>query len=289
MLIVVSLAILTAGCGTSAVPPHPSGRIAVVAAENWWGDIVQQIGGRHVSVTSIIRNPTVDPHLYESEPRDAAAVSNAALVVENGMGYDAFVDRLLAAGARGPRHVLSVQRVLHVPADANPHLWYWTARLPQVATAIAGDLSAIDPAHAASYRAGAARFVASLRPLLAVIATIQQRYAGTPVAATERVAGYLVQATGLKLGTPSTFSEALENGNEPSPQDTAAFDRAITDHRVAVLLYNPQVVDAQTARITSLARAAGVPIVAMSETLPAGESFQSWQLGEDRALLKALA
>lgn len=286
--LLVTVGVVTSGCAAGGVPVHPAGRVDVVAAESVWGDIAQQIGGRHVEVTSILRDANTDPHLYQSEPRDAAAVSNAALVIENGMGYDSFVDRLLATGARGARRVLSVQRTLHVSGNGNPHLWYWTSRLPQVAAAIADELSAVDPAHAAAYRAGAGRFAASLAPVLDVIATIRQRYAGTPIAYTERVPGYLVQAAGLTLGTPPTFSQALENGNEPSPRDTAAFDTAITRHRVAALLYNPQVADAPTTRIRQLARRAGVPVVSMSETLPAGRSFQSWQLGQDRALLRAL-
>src|SRR5581483_4026360 len=136
---------------------------------------------------------------------------------------------------------------------------YKTASLPAVAAAIADQLSAIDPAHRQVYRANARRFDDSLRPLLAVIATIKRKYAGTPIAYTERVPGYLVQAAGLRLATPPSFSQALEDGNDPSPQDTAAFDAAITGHQVKVLLYNSQVVDAQTDHIKQLARSSGVP------------------------------
>jgi zinc/manganese transport system substrate-binding protein len=278
-----------AGCGSTAAQ-NLSGRISVVAAENFWGDIAAQIGGSHVAVTSIISDPNTDPHVYETAPQDAAAVGQAQLVIDNGLGYDDFMSRLLAAGGRSGRRVITVQHVLGITSsDANPHVWYWTARLPAVAAAIAGQLSAIDPAHGSAYAAGARRFDASLQPLLATIATIRHKYAGAPIAYTERVPGYLVQAAGLVLATPASFSLAIEDGNDPSPQDTATFDADITGHRVKVLLYNAQVVDAQTTRIKQLAAAAGIPVVGVYETLPpAYQDFQAWQLHQDRELLQAL-
>ena len=280
-----------AGCGSSSGGGGTagSGPVHVVAAENFWGDIASQIGGSHVDVTSLISDPEADPHLYESDPRDAAALGAAQLVIENGLGYDDFMDKLLSSAGGSPR-VLRVQQVLGVTAsDANPHLWYWTARLPEVADAIASQLSVIDPTNGKAYVAGAKRFVTSLAPLTTTIETIKRMYSGTKIAYTERVPGYLVQATGLVLGTPASFSQALEDGNDPSPQDTATFDAAITSHAVKVLLYNSQVVDAQTTEIKKLAERAHVPVVGVSETLPGGyEHFQAWQLAQDRALLKAL-
>lgn len=285
-LVAVTVALL-AGCASSA--GAGGGPVRVVAAENFWGDIAAQIGGRHVAVTSIISNPNTDPHTYETSPANAAAISSAQLVIENGLGYDDFVGKILATGASGPRRVLSVQQVLGLHGtNVNPHVWYDTAALPKVAAAIARQLSEIDPAHRGAYRARARRFDRSLHPLLAVIATIRRNYAGAPIAYTERVPGYLVQAADLRLATPLSFSLALEDGTDPSPQDTAAFDAAITAHRVRVLLYNAQVVDAQTTRIKQLARGAGVPIVGVTETLPPGQSFQAWQLHQDHQLLLAL-
>ncbi|MBO0865112.1 MAG: zinc ABC transporter substrate-binding protein [Mycobacterium sp.] len=285
-LAALTLAVL-AGCAGNA--GASGGPVRVVAAENFWGDITAQIGGRHVAVSSIITNPNTDPHTYETSPANAAAISSAQLVIENGLGYDDFVGKILATGASGSRRVLSVQQVLGLHgANVNPHVWYDTAALPKVAAAIARQLSQIDPAHRGAYLAGAHRFDRSLHPLLAIIATIRRKYAGAPIAYTERVPGYLVQAAGLRLATPVSFSLALEDGTDPSPQDTAAFDAAITAHRVRVLLYNAQVVDAQTERIKQLAARAGVPIVGVSETLPPGQSFQAWQLHQDHQLLRAL-
>jgi zinc/manganese transport system substrate-binding protein len=262
----------------------------VVAAENFWADIAAQIGGSHVTVSSIISDPNTDPHIYQSDPRDAALVGNAQLVIENGLGYDDFIDNILDTGGRPGRRVLSVEKVLDVGgSNPNPHLWYWTARLPTVASAIAAQLSAIDPKDSASFRAGARRFDASLTPLLATIARIKAKYAGTKIAYTERVPGYLVDAAGLVLATPTSFSQAIEDGNDPSPADTEAFDADLTSHAVKVLLYNAQVVDAQTTQIKQIATSAGIPIVGVTETLPPSYSdFQAWQLAQDRALLEAL-
>jgi zinc/manganese transport system substrate-binding protein len=280
---------LLAGCGGST-PARTPGVVQVVAAENFWGNIASQIGGNHVRVTSIISNPNTDPHLYESDPQDAAEITGAQLVIENGLGYDDFMGKVLATVGSGGRHVLSVQQVLHVTGDnPNPHLWYWTSRLPEVANAIAAQLSAIDANDAAAFTAGAQRFAASLKPLLATIATIKAKYAGEKIAYTERVPGYLVEAAGLVLGTPASFSQAIEDGNDPSPQDTQTFDSDISTHQVKVLLYNSQVVDSQTTQIKQLAVAAGIPIVGVSETLPPTYStFQAWQLHQDQELLRAL-
>jgi zinc/manganese transport system substrate-binding protein len=291
--IAAALLVGVAGCGSSSSGgggTGASGPIHVVAAENFWGNIAAQIGGGHVDVTSIISDPNTDPHIYQSDPQDAAEVSNAQLVIENGLGYDDFIDNILATGGRSGRRVLSVQKVLDITgSNPNPHVWYWTARLPQVASAIAAQLSAIDPSDSSAYAANATRFDASLKPLLATIAEIKAKYAGTKISYTERVPGYLVDAAGLVLGTPASFSQAIEDGNDPSPQDTEAFDTDISTHQVKVLLYNSQVVDAQTTHIKQLATSADVPIVGVSETLlPQFSDFQAWQLSQDRALLQAL-
>lgn len=287
-VLALSTGTLTA-CGSELPAIVKPGTVWVVAAENFWGDVAAQVGGSHVTVTSIITSPTIDPHTFASNPQDAAEISSADLVIENGLGYDDFVDKILATGGRSGRHVLSVQHVLGITGSSpNPHVWYWTARLPAVASAIARELSAIDPEHRASYHANAQRFDRSLRPLLDTIATIRQKYAGTPIAYTERVPGYLVQATGLRLATPLSFSAAIEDGNDPGPEDTAVFDADLRQHKVKVLLYNSQVIDARTTHIKRLAMSSGVPVVGMAETMPPGETFQHWQLEQDRALLQAL-
>jgi zinc/manganese transport system substrate-binding protein len=283
------------GCASNRNAPATtsvsgSSVITVVAAENFWGDIAAQIGGSHVAVTSIVRDPNADPHTYESDPHDAAAVGSARLVIENGFGYDDFITKLLAASASRTRTVVSVQHVLPVGGEnPNPHVWYDTAALPLVASAIESALANDDPADAAEFAANTTAFDASLQPLLSTIAAIKSRYAGTKVAYTERVPGYLVEAAGLVLGTPASFSQAIEDGNDPTPRDNAAFNAAITGRKVAVLLYNSQVTDAETAKLKALAEKSGVPVVGVSETLPSTDAnFQAWQLRQDQALLRAL-
>jgi len=262
----------------------------VVAAENFWGNIISQVGGRHVNVTSIINDPNTDPHEYESDTQDAVAISNASFVLENGIGYDDFMNDLLKASPNPGREVLSVQKILDVTGDdPNPHIWYDTAKLPQVAAAISDELGKLDPADAATFEANAQLFDTSLQPIDDVINQIKSKYSGTKIAYTERVPGYLVDAADLRLGVPASFTQAVEDGTDPSPKDTAAFDDAIKTKAVKVLLYNGQVTDSQTDQIKSLATSSGVPVVGVTETLPpADKDFQAWQLRQAQEILRAL-
>jgi zinc/manganese transport system substrate-binding protein len=282
----IATSALTA-CGS--VASADDGVIQVVAGENFWGDVVQQVGGSHVKVTSVISNPDDDPHEYESSSRNAIAVATSQLVIENGLGYDGFIGKLVESSGAHPK-VIDVADVLGVSGeDPNPHLWYDAARLPRVAAAIAGQLGALDPKDKATFEANAQAFDQSLQPLLDVIAQIKDRYRGAKIAYTERVPGYLIDAAGLELGIPASFSQAVEEGSDPSPQDTVAFDDAIKHRTVKVLLYNAQVTDAQTTQIKQLAADSGVPIVGVTETMPPTyQHLQDWQLAQARELLAAL-
>jgi zinc/manganese transport system substrate-binding protein len=291
LIIGVALAASIAGCGSSPGDPTKGARVVhVVAAENMWGDVVKQIGGRHASVASIISDPQADPHLYASNPRDAARLANANLVVVNGLGYDDFARKLLSAAPSAKRHVLSIAGVVDPGGhDPNPHLWYDVPRLPAVAHAVADALAAEDPADASYFRANAARFIESLQPLLSTVAAIEERHPGAPVAYTERVPGYLLQAAGLTVRTPPGFAGAIESGSEPGPGDTQRLNDLISGHRIDALLYNSQAVTPVTKRLRALAAQSGVPVVPVTETLPPGErDFQSWQLHQAQALLRAL-
>ena len=262
----------------------------MVAAENFWGNIAAQIGGTHVKVTSIISDPSADPHQYESDARDADAVAHARVVIENGLGYDNFMSDLLG-GTNGNRNVINAAKVLGITGNnTNPHLWYDTPRVHQVAAAIAAQLAAVDPANKAAYAQNLATFDTSLQPILAAINTIKTRYAHTPVAYTERVPGYLLAAANLNVASPPGFAQAIEDGTEPSAADTTAMDTLMTDHQAKVLLYNAQATSPLTQHVRDLARQAGIPIVGVTETLPPSEhTFQDWQLHQVQALLNALA
>lgn len=265
-------------------------KVNVVAAENFWGNIAGQIGGDKVSVTSIISDPNADPHLYESDARDAIAIANADVVIKNGLGYDDFMDKLLSASQNSHRTVLTAASILSVTGeDANPHLWYDTPRLPAVAAQIEATLAAKDPANKAMFEKNLAQFDSSLAPILSDLSNIKQYYRGEPVAYTERVPGYLLANAGLQVVTPSAFASAIEDGNDPSPAATLAMDNLIERHKIRVLMYNAQTVTPVTQRVRSLAESFGVPVIAVTETMPANDkSFQAWQLGQVEELKKDL-
>jgi zinc/manganese transport system substrate-binding protein len=267
-----------------------SQKLQIVAAENFWGNIVSQIGGNHVQVTSIISDPNTDPHLYESDAHDALALSKAKIVVENGLGYDDFVDKLLAASPNNQRQVLSAQKILNITGDnPNPHLWYDVPKVPQVADAIEQAMATKDPANKSVYAANLQAFKNSLQPVLDTINEIKTKYPNAPVAYTERVPGYLLASAGLAVKTPVGFASAIEDGNDPSPSDTATMDSLMTNKTAHVLLYNAQATSAVTQHVRDLANQNGIPVVGVTETLPASEkTYQSWQLDQAKALLQAL-
>jgi zinc/manganese transport system substrate-binding protein len=288
----LAVALVAAGVGLAATGSSGSaqgGKVEVVAAENFYGDIVSQIGGAHVAVTSVLTDPNADPHLFEPGTRTGLAVARAAVVIQNGVGYDSFMQKLEAAAPSSGRIVVTMADVLGVTGgDANPHLWYDVPRLGRIAGAIAAGLGRADPAHRADYRAGLARFDGSLAPLRGEVAAIRARFGGAPVAYTEPVPGYLLAAAGLRNLTPTAFSRAIEDGSEPSPQAVAAMTALFTGHRVRVLLYNDQTVSPITNRIRAAADGAGIPVVGVSETMPPRERFQAWQLDQARALERGL-
>jgi zinc/manganese transport system substrate-binding protein len=247
------VAAVLAGCGAPRAPVTP-GVVKVVAGENFWGNIAAQIGGPHVQVTSILSSPGTDPHLYEADVASALAVAQARLVIANGAGYDDFMSQLLGARRNTGRVALSVQAVLGAYGpDVNPHFWYDIPRVPRMAAAIEAALAQLDPGDATVFAGNLAAFDASLRPVEAVIASIR-RYPGVPVACTERVPGYLLRAAGLTVVTPPGFAAAIENGNDPSPGDTAQMFRLITGHKAKVLLYNAQATSPVTQQVRALAR-----------------------------------
>lgn len=279
-----------AGCGSSKAAEEPGGRIGVVASTNVYGNIVKQIGGPHVDVTSLLSDPNVDPHAYESNAKNAAAVYDAKVVVENGLGYDSFMDELTATADSRNQTVVTAARVLGISGnDANPHLWYDVAEIPKIADAIASALSKADSKHSTDYRTNAAKFTQSLQPVEKVLAAIKAKNDGAQVAYTERVAGYLLAEAGLKLGIPAAFPRAVEEGDDPSPGDTLAFDKALQKHTVRALVYNSQVTDKQTDQLKKQASDAGVPLVPVTETMPPkSASYQAWQLKQAEALRTAL-
>jgi len=260
-----------------------------VAGVNVWGDVASQVGGALVSVTSVLDDPNKDPHEYQANVANAAAIAHAALIIVNGAGYDDFMSRLLAASGRGRAAVLTVASVVGVTgSDPNPHFWYSPAYAGEVATAIEARLVQLRPSAAATFRANLAAVLAGEATVTDVLTSIRSRYAGVGVAYTERVPGYLLADAGLRVVSPSSFARAIENGDDPSPLAAASFDAVLARHEARALLYNSQVTDPATGDLETRARHDGVPIVGVGETLPAGEHLYTWQAAQARALLAAL-
>lgn len=261
----------------------------VVASTNVYGDIARQIGGSHVGVTSILTDPNADPHLFEPGTKNGLAVANARVVIQNGLGYDAFMSRLESAAPSSSRRVVTISDALGIHGhDANPHLWYDVPALPKIAAAIEQALETADAKHADAYRQGLRDFVASLAPLQSTVARMRAGHAGAPVAYTEPVPGYLIEAAGLLNLSPASFTIPVEQGSEPSASAVSAMTALATKHRIKVLLYNDQAVSPITQRVRAAARAAGIPVVGVSETVPTGLTFQAWQLKQAHELLQAL-
>jgi len=285
---VLAGALLTS-CGSSSSAAGP-GVVNAVGAENQYADVISQIGGRYVHVSAILSNPNTDPHTFEASTSVAEEVSGAQLVVQNGVGYDSFMDDIESATPNPNRRVIVAQHVLHLPdTTPNPHLWYDPATMPAVAQVIAADLSALQPSHRAYFATRLAAFDRSLKPWLDAIAAFKSAHPGVPVAVTEPVADDLLQAMGMRILTPFTFQADIMNGVDPSPQDITLEDGFFTHHQVKVFCYNQQVVDSLTTSVRQTAQSAGVPVVGVYETMPEpGYHYQSWMLAEVQAIEAAV-
>lgn len=285
------LAMVAPGGGTSAVAAsdRAARTIRVVAAENFYADVALQIGGRYVSAIGIMNNPSVDPHTYESSPTDANAIGAADVVIQNGIGYDAFMEKLEAASPRRARTVIDIGARLGYGAGYNWHLWYKPTTMPRVAALLAEEFSRRDPVHTASYLANQRAFIRSLIPWKAAIARVRTRFSGTPVATTEPLTDWFTDSTGLRVATPATFEAAIQSGNDPSPQDVRAMRELLIGRQVRVLLYDQQSVEPLTVRLLDLARTWHIPIVGMYETEPLSKRYQGWMLAEVTALDLALS
>ena len=268
---------------------QPAGSPArIVAAENFYGDVAQQLAGPHAAVTSILSNPDEDPHLFEASPSVARDLSAAQIAAYNGADYDPWMAKLLGAAKAANRRVIVVADLVHKQAGDNPHLWYDPATMPAYAQALSADLAAADPADKADYDQRLQRFLASLKPLDAKIAELRRKYAGTPVTATEPVFGYMAAALGLVMRN-ERFQLAVMNNTEPSASDVAAFEGDLRQHRVKLFIYNSQATDTAAQRLLHLAKQSKVPVVGVTETEPKGKDYQQWMLGQLDALGEAMS
>jgi zinc/manganese transport system substrate-binding protein len=276
-----------------AVAPAPrthaaDGKIAVVAAENFYGDIARQIGGDRVAVISIMNNPDQDPHLFETTPGIVRQIAGAQIAVLNGADYDSWMEKLLSAAPQPNRKVIIAADLVHKKAGDNPHLWYNPATVPAVAEAVAAALSAADATHRNDYAARLTNFLGSLKPITDKIAAIRGKYAGAAVTASEPVFGYMAGALGLKMRNES-FQLSIMNDTEPSARDVGAFEQDLKVQNVRVMFYNKQASNKAVQRLVDLARKAKIPVVGVTETTPPGLTYQNWMLTQLNDVEKALA
>jgi zinc/manganese transport system substrate-binding protein len=291
LLALAALLLILTGCGIDKASGSVGGKVQVVAAENFWGNIAAQIGGDKLHVTSIIVNPDTDPHDYEATPADARTIASANYVIFNGVGYDPWVRQLLNANPVSGRSELEIGSFLGKESGDNPHFWYNPDDVTRVANQIASDLQHIDVADAAYFDQQKQQFLTTgLESYQQLIATIKQTYQGTPVGATESIFEYLAPALGLNLISPPGFMKAISEGTEPTAEDKATFDQLVTQKRVKIFVYNKQNATPDTDALKAKAQQAGIPIVAITETLaPSTASFQQWQSAQLLAIEQALA
>ena len=276
----------TSGNGSTSNPPQV---IQVVAAENFYGDIVKQLGGSHVAVTSILSNPNVDPHEYVSNFQTAVAVSKAQLVVENGDGYDTWMDKLLSASPNSSRVVLVGANMADHKLPDNPHVWYGIDNMPAIAQAITAALKRLDTAHASTFDSNLATFKQSLVLLEQKISEINKKYRGTPVALTETIYLYQAVPEGLAVLTPFEFQKAIAGGNDPPADTVIETNNQVTRKEVKILIYNSQTVTPITTNLQNEAKNLNIPVVPVSETMPPGKSYQTWMIDQLNTLQQALA
>ncbi len=289
LLLAAPLTLMCTGVGPAGAAPAP---VPVVASTNVYGDVVEQIGGERVSVVSVISDPAQDPHSYEASTRTQLELSRAAVVVENGGGYDDFVGRMLRSADNSSAQVISAVQVSGKEPDEdgelNEHVWYDLPTMSRLADRIAQALGKASPADADAFTKNAEDFKEGLADLEARTNRIDERQAGTPVAVTEPVPLYLTEACGLVDKTPAAFSEAVEEGDAVPPRALQETLALFTDRSVRVLVHNEQTSGAQAEKVKDAAEDNGVPVVPVTETLPQGEDYLGWMADNITALERAL-
>jgi zinc/manganese transport system substrate-binding protein len=285
-------ALLVGACGAgSPSRGGAGGRLRVVAAENFWGSITAQLAGDRAEVTSIITNPATDPHDYEATPQDARELASADYVIVNGIGYDAWAQKLLDANPNSRRTVLDVGKLVGVPVGGNPHQWYSPSVVKRFVARVAADLARLDPDNADYFvRRRTSYEQTALAEYNGLVAQIRTQYAGTPIGGSESIVVPLVTALGLTLKTPEPYLDALAEGNEPTAHDTAIVNQQIAQKVIKVFIFNSQNATPDVKRLVESARKQGIPVTTVTETMvPAGVTFQAWQARELRDLRDALA
>lgn len=282
-----ALGALLLAFASSAAWAGQSTPISIVAAENFYADVAAQVAGANASVQSILSSPAQDPHLFEVTPSAARAITGARIVIYNGIDYDPWMSKLLAAAAVPGQQRIEVAALLGRRAGDNPHLWYNPKTMPLLAQALAGALIGLDPSQRSGYEQRLARFDESMQPIQERIAALRARFAGTAVAATEPVLNELLESLGLVV-KERAFQTAVMNNTEPSASQLAQFETDLTRRQVQLLIYNKQSGGPLSEHMQALALASHIPVLGVTETEPAGPHYQQWLLSVLTAIEQAL-
>ena len=286
-IIAILLFCSLAACTTANPNSSASTGIAVVATENFYGDIFKQLGGTHISVTSILSDPNADPHEYESNVQDALAINKASIVMENGAGYDSWMDKLLSASPNNNRVVLNASDIADHKLTDNPHVWYGIDNISTIAKAMTAALKKQDSADAAAFDNNLQTFLQSLVPIQQKMSEIKARYTGTPVGLTEDIYLYQAIPLGLNVLTPFEFQKAIAEGNDPPADTVVTTNSQINQHQIKILIYNEQTVTPITTNLQNAAKQQHIPIVPVTETMPQGKTYQQWMLDQLNVLEQA--
>lgn len=285
------IGIFVSACTSSASPTNStsSKTINVVAAENFYGDIVKQLGGNYVSVTSILSDPNVDPHEYQSNFQDTKMIKNADLVIKNGGGYDSWIDQLLSAQPNAHRIVLTGTNIADHKLPDNPHVWYGIDNVQTIAKTITATLKKLDSTNASAFDSNLTTFLNSLNAIQEKITSLKAKYNGTPVGLTETIYLYQTRPIGLNVLTPLEFDKAIAEGNDPPADTVTTANDQVSKKLIKILIYNEQTISPITTNLQTVAKSLNIPIVPITETMPPGKTYQTWMLGQLNTLQQALA
>jgi zinc/manganese transport system substrate-binding protein len=266
----------------------PADDLKIVAAENFYGGVAQQIAGSNATVTSILTNPNQDPHEFTTNAGTAKAVADADIVIYSGISYDPWMDKLLGTKGKPDRVVIVVADLIGAKDGDNPHIWYDPKTMPALGAKLVDVLGKINLTQAGVYQKRLDDFNASMKPELDKIAAIKAASAGLEVTATEPVFGYMANALGFKM-LNYDFQIKIMNDAEPTADQTAAFEKSLTSRTAKILFYNSQVTDPTTDRLQQIAKASGIPVVGATETQPPDQkSYVAWMMHELDGIQAAL-
>lgn len=279
----------TSNTSNTSYPACPVDPISVVVTTNVWGSVADQLAGACANISTVVSSPATDPHDFEPTAATSSAFSSAALVIQNGLGYDAWATRILDSLGTSAPPDLNLGETVGLTDGANPHIWYSPEYVNQSAAAVTSEFKKLLPAASGYFDEQAKAFEVALQPYHELVASIRSSYSGTKIGTTESVFFYMAQATGLVIATSDGYLQAIDNDSEPSAGDVAAFRSQLTDRQVKALVLNVQTQSALAEQLRQVAEQSGVPVVKVTETLtPEGATFEAWQVAQLEELSHAL-